>query len=55
MNDDGASSALLLVLLVLLIGGITTYVAFINPLLGVAIVVGVVVAAFAYQLLKGGK
>lgn len=42
----------LLLLLVLMICGVITYIAFINPPLGVAIGIGVAVAAFVWQILK---
>ncbi|MFI7327278.1 hypothetical protein ACIBQ3_21800 [Streptomyces rubiginosohelvolus] len=38
-------------LLILIIAGLVTYVAFLNPLLGVALLVGVGVALFLLQLL----
>ena len=38
-------------LLILLVAGVVTYVAFLNPLLGVALLVGVGVALFIHQLL----
>lgn len=46
------SADALLLLLVLMICGVITYVAFVNPPLGVAIGIGVAVAAFAWQILK---
>lgn len=39
------------VLLILIVAGLVTYVAFINPLLGVALLVGVGVAMFLHQIL----
>ncbi|MCT6777288.1 hypothetical protein ACFYZ6_22455 [Streptomyces rubiginosohelvolus] len=38
-------------LLILIIAGLVTYVAFLNPLLGVALLVGVGVAVFLHQFL----
>ena len=38
-------------LLILIIAGLVTYVAFLNPLLGVALLVGVGVALFLHQIL----
>jgi hypothetical protein len=52
VNEDGASKTALLLLVVILVAGIVTYVAFVNPALGVAIGVGVVVAAFVWQVLR---
>ncbi|MBH1935310.1 hypothetical protein I5Q34_13680 [Streptomyces sp. AV19] len=39
------------VLLVLIVAGLVTYVAFLNPLLGTALLVGVGVALFLHQVL----
>ncbi|MEU3057691.1 hypothetical protein [Streptomyces griseus] len=39
------------VLLILIIAGLVTYVAFLNPLLGAALLVGVGVALFLHQIL----
>jgi hypothetical protein len=39
------------VLLILIIAGLVTYVAFLNPLFGVALLVGVGVAMFIHQIL----
>lgn len=39
-------------LLILIIAGLVTYVAFLNPLLGVALLVGVGVAMFLHQILS---
>ncbi|MEU0525296.1 hypothetical protein [Streptomyces niveus] len=38
-------------LLLLIIAGLVTYVAFLNPLLGVALLVGIGVAMFLHQIL----
>ncbi|MFD4593816.1 hypothetical protein [Streptomyces rubiginosohelvolus] len=38
-------------LLILIIAGLVTYVAFLNPLLGVALLAGVGVALFLHQIL----
>ncbi|MFE5960183.1 hypothetical protein [Streptomyces rubiginosohelvolus] len=38
-------------LLILIIAGLVTYVAFLHPLLGVALLVGVGMALFLHQLL----
>ena len=40
-----------LTVLILIIAGLVTYVAFLNPLLGVALLVGVGVALFLHQIL----
>jgi uncharacterized membrane protein YqaE (UPF0057 family) len=40
------------IVLMVLIGAIATYVAFVNPPLGVALTVGIVAAAFVAQLLR---
>ncbi|QXE35526.1 hypothetical protein KQY30_15920 [Streptomyces sp. GMY02] len=39
------------VLLILIIAGLVTYVAFLSPLLGVALLVGIGVAMFVHQIL----
>ncbi|MFJ1801872.1 MULTISPECIES: hypothetical protein [unclassified Streptomyces] len=39
------------VLLILIVAGLVTYVAFLNPVLGVALLVGVGVAMFLHQIL----
>ncbi|MEV5259976.1 hypothetical protein AB0L02_18200 [Streptomyces anulatus] len=39
------------VLLILIVAGLVTYVAFLNPVLGIALLVGVGVAMFLHQLL----
>lgn len=39
------------ILLLLIIAGLVTYVALLNPLLGVALLVGIGVAMFIHQLL----
>ncbi|MEE1802784.1 hypothetical protein ACIQVO_17300 [Streptomyces sp. NPDC101062] len=48
---NGPDQRAFLVLLILIVAGLVTYVAFLNPLLGVALLVGVGVAFFLYQLL----
>lgn len=39
------------VLLILIVAGLVTYVAFLDPVLGIALLVGVGVAMFLHQLL----
>ncbi|MEU9927984.1 hypothetical protein OHA63_14235 [Streptomyces anulatus] len=39
------------VLLILIVAGLVTYVAFLNPVLGIALLVGVGVAMFLHQVL----
>ncbi|MFF0969309.1 hypothetical protein ACWDQO_14140 [Streptomyces sp. NPDC003703] len=40
------------ILLILIVAGLVTYVAFLDPLLGTALLVGVGVALFVHQLLN---
>ncbi|MET9143624.1 MULTISPECIES: hypothetical protein [unclassified Streptomyces] len=40
------------ILLILIVAGLVTYVAFLDPLLGTALLVGVGVALFVHQLLS---
>lgn len=40
------------VLLILIIAGLVTYLAFLNPTLGVALLVGIGVAMFIHQILS---
>ncbi|MFJ1787845.1 hypothetical protein ACIOML_26515 [Streptomyces anulatus] len=39
------------VLLIMIVAGLVTYVAFLNPVLGIALLVGVGVAMFLHQVL----
>lgn len=52
MNGDGVSKNTLMVLIILMVCAGITYAAFVNPALGVALGIGVAVAALVWQVLR---